>query len=73
MLPEMKLVDEPLIEAVTSAGLELIVWDFMAADHAALLRDERVAGVITDDVEGAMAARAALGRLSLAHPIPSDT
>ena len=56
VLPEMKLVDEPLIEAITSAGLELIVWDFMAADHAQLLRDERVAGVITDDVPGAMAA-----------------
>jgi glycerophosphoryl diester phosphodiesterase len=59
VLPEMKLVDEPLIEAVTSTGLELIVWDFMAADHAALLRDVRVAGVITDDVHGAMASRAA--------------
>jgi len=73
VLPEMKLVDEPLIEAVTSAGLELIVWDFMAADHAALLRDERVAGVITDDVHGAMAARAASAGFPLAHPIPSDT
>jgi hypothetical protein len=55
----MKLVDEPLIEAITSAGLELIAWDFMAAEHAALLGDERVSGVITDDVPGAMAARAA--------------
>ena len=61
VLPKMTLVEEPLIEAVTSAGLELIAWDFMAADHAQLLRDERVAGVITDDVHGAMAAR---GRLS---------
>jgi glycerophosphoryl diester phosphodiesterase len=59
VLPEMKLVDEPLIEAITSAGLELIAWDFMAAEHGQLLRDERVAGVITDDVPGAMAARAA--------------
>jgi glycerophosphoryl diester phosphodiesterase len=61
VLPEMKLVDEPLIEAVTSAGLELIVWDFMAADHAQLLSDERVTGVITDDVSAAMAARGRLG------------
>jgi glycerophosphoryl diester phosphodiesterase len=60
VLPEMKLVDEPLIAALTAAGLELIVWDFMATDHAALLADARVAGVITDDVPGALAARAAL-------------
>jgi hypothetical protein len=32
----------------------------MAADHAALLSDARVAGVITDDVPGALAARDAL-------------
>jgi hypothetical protein len=33
------------------------VWDFMAAEHAALLSDPRIAGVITDDVPGALAAR----------------
>jgi glycerophosphoryl diester phosphodiesterase len=66
VLPEMKLVDEPLIEAITSAGLELIAWDFMAVEHAELLRDERVAGVITDDVPGAMAARGL-------HGFPSPT
>jgi glycerophosphoryl diester phosphodiesterase len=59
VLPEMKLVDESLIAAVADAELELIVWDFMAAQHAALLSDRRVAGVITDDVPGALAARAA--------------
>jgi len=58
VLPKMNLVDEPLVEAITSAGLELIVWGFLAADHAELLPDERVAGVITDDVPGAMTARA---------------
>jgi hypothetical protein len=37
------------------AGLELIVWDFMAGDHSPLLTDARVKGVITDDVPGALA------------------
>ncbi|HEX3802268.1 MAG TPA: glycerophosphodiester phosphodiesterase [Solirubrobacteraceae bacterium] len=60
VLPEMKLVTEPLIDAVVAAGLEPIVWDFMAANDAALLSDARVAGVITDDVYGALTARAAL-------------
>ena len=59
LLPEMAIVDEALIEAVHSAGLELIVWDFMASEHAALLSDPRVAAVITDDVPGALEARAA--------------
>ncbi len=56
VLPEMKLVNELLIESVTAAGLDLIVWDFLAAEHAALLVDPRVSGVITDDVPGAIAA-----------------
>jgi glycerophosphoryl diester phosphodiesterase len=60
LLPAMNLVDEQLIAGVTAAGLELIVWDFMAAEHGALIGDPRVAGVITDDVPGALAARAAL-------------
>jgi glycerophosphoryl diester phosphodiesterase len=60
VLPQMKLVNEPLIDALAGAGLGLIVWDFMAAEHAPLLADTRVAGVITDDVPGALAARAAL-------------
>ncbi|HWD68599.1 MAG TPA: glycerophosphodiester phosphodiesterase [Solirubrobacteraceae bacterium] len=60
VLPAMGLVDERLIAELADAGLELIVWDFMAADHAALLSDPRVAGVITDDVPGALSARAAL-------------
>ena len=59
VLPEMKLAAEPLLTEVSEAGLELIVWDFMAAADAALLADPRVAGVITDDVPGAIAARAA--------------
>jgi glycerophosphoryl diester phosphodiesterase len=60
VLPQMKLTNETLIADVSGAGLELIVWDFMAAEHASLLSDARIAGVITDDVPGALAARAAL-------------
>ncbi len=56
LLPEMRLVNEALIESVDSAELDLIVWDFMAADHAPLLDDARVRGVITDDVPGAIGA-----------------
>jgi fermentation-respiration switch protein FrsA (DUF1100 family) len=37
--------------------VSVIVWDFMAAQHAALLSDPRIDGVITDDVPGALAAR----------------
>ena len=58
VVPQMELVDERLIATLTEGGLELIVWDFMAAEHAPLLRDGRIAGVITDDVPGALAARA---------------
>jgi glycerophosphoryl diester phosphodiesterase len=60
VLPEMKLLNERLIADVTEAGLDLVVWDFMAAEDAALLADPRVTGVITDDVKGALAARALL-------------
>ena len=60
LLPSMNLVDEALLAAIAAAELDLIVWDFMAADHAPLLPDSRVRGVITDDVHGALAARAAL-------------
>ncbi len=60
VLPEMKLVDERLVAEVTDAALELIVWDFMAATDATLLGDDRVRGVITDDVPGALAARSSL-------------
>ena len=59
-LPQMSLVNEPLISEISNARLELIVWDFMAAADANLLADPRVAGVITDDVPGALAAREAL-------------
>ncbi len=56
VLPEMRLVNDRLVESVTTAGMALIVWDFMAADHAVLLADTRLRGVITDDVRGAVAA-----------------
>ena len=62
VLPSMKLVNERVMNEVTTAGMELIVWDFMAETDAALLADSRVAGVITDDVPGALAARAASSR-----------
>jgi len=57
LLPEMRLVDERLLREAHEAGLEVIVWDFMASDHAWLLEDPRVRGVITDDVPGALEAR----------------
>jgi len=55
VLPKMKLVDEPLLAELSQAGLSVMVWDFMAAEHAALLSDPRISGVITDDVPGALA------------------
>ena len=54
VLPQMRLLDERLLGEVAAAGLELIVWDFMAAEHAPLLGEPRLAGVITDDVAGAL-------------------
>jgi glycerophosphoryl diester phosphodiesterase len=57
VLPKMRLVDEASLAELSDAGLTVIVWDFMAAEHAALLADPRVDGVITDDVPGALAAR----------------
>jgi glycerophosphoryl diester phosphodiesterase len=57
VLPKMKLVDEGLLSELSAAGLAVIVWDFMPAEHAALLSDMRISGVITDDVPAALAAR----------------
>ena len=57
VLPKLRLVDEAFLRELSDAGLTVIVWDFMAAEHAALLSDPRIAGVITDDVPGALAAR----------------
>ena len=57
VLPKMRLVHEGSLAELSDAGLSVIVWDFMAAEHAALLSDPRIAGVITDDVPGALAAR----------------
>lgn len=56
---QAKLVSSVLLNEAVGAGLECLVWDFMVttAGHASLLRDSRVAGVITDDVPGALAAR----------------
>ena len=65
LLPEVALASEALIAEASAAGIALIVWDFMAAAHAPLLADARVAGVITDDVPGALAARAQLRRSTL--------
>jgi glycerophosphoryl diester phosphodiesterase len=59
VLPEMKLVDEAVVGGASNAGLDLIAWDFMAGDHAPLLSDPRVKGVITDDVASALAVLAA--------------
>ena len=57
VLPKMQLVNEDSLAEFSDAGLTVIVWDFMAAQHAALLSDPRISGVITDDVPGALAAR----------------
>ena len=57
VLPKMQLVDEGLLAELSDARLTVIVWDFMAAEHGALLSDTRISGVITDDVPGALAAR----------------
>jgi hypothetical protein len=56
----MHLVDEASLGEISDAGLTVIVWDFTATEHAALLSDTRISGVITDDVPGALAARADL-------------
>ena len=56
VLPKLKLVSEAFLAELADAGLSVIVWDFMAARHAALLSDPRIDGVITDDVTGALAA-----------------
>ena len=52
-----RLVNEASLAELSDAGLTVIVWDFMAAEHAPLLSDTRISGVITDDVPGALAAR----------------
>ena len=57
VLPKITLVDDASLVEISDAGLAVIVWDFMAAEHAALLSDTRISGVITDDVPGALAAR----------------
>ena len=54
----MQLVNDASLAELSDAGLTVIVWDFMASEHAALLSDPRISGVITDDVPGALAARA---------------
>jgi glycerophosphoryl diester phosphodiesterase len=59
VLPKLALVDEAMLGELTDAGLIVIVWDFMAAEHAPLLSDARISGVITDDVPSALAVRAA--------------
>jgi hypothetical protein len=53
----MQLVNEASLAEISDAGLTLIVWDFMVAEHEGLLSDTRISGVITDDVPGALAAR----------------
>jgi glycerophosphoryl diester phosphodiesterase len=60
VLPKMWLVNEASLAEISGAGLTVIVWDFMVSEHAALLSDTRVSGVITDDVPGALAVRTAI-------------
>ena len=56
---QAQLVSEALLDEAVGAGLECLVWDFMpsTAGHAELLHDPRVAGVITDEVPGALRLR----------------
>jgi glycerophosphoryl diester phosphodiesterase len=56
VLPKMQLVGEASLAEISDAGLPVVVWDFMATEHAALLSDTRISGVITDDVPSALAA-----------------
>jgi glycerophosphoryl diester phosphodiesterase len=58
LVVETKLVTDTLIGEAVEEGLQFLVWDFIAStpSHAVLLRDPRIAGVITDDVPGALAA-----------------
>ena len=60
VLPKMNLVNKATLAEISDVGLTVIVWDFMATEHAALLSDTRISGVITDDVPGALAARIAI-------------
>jgi glycerophosphoryl diester phosphodiesterase len=58
ILPEMRIFTPALVEEATAAGLEVIVWDYMAAKHGPeLMRDTRVRAGITHDVPGALSAR----------------
>jgi len=57
---KMRLVDDASLAQMANAGLTVFVWDFLATEHAALLSDTRISGVITDDVPGALAARSAI-------------
>jgi glycerophosphoryl diester phosphodiesterase len=63
VLPKMQLVDEASIAEIADAGLTVIPWDFMPTEHAELLCDSRISGVITDDVPGTLAARTNRGDL----------
>jgi glycerophosphoryl diester phosphodiesterase len=63
VLPKMPLVNEASLAEISDAGLTVIVWDFMPTEHAALLVDTRISGVITDDVPGALAARSLCAKM----------
>jgi glycerophosphoryl diester phosphodiesterase len=58
VLPEMKIFSAAVADQALEAGLDVIVWDYMAAKHGPeLMRDPRIRAVITDDVPGALSAR----------------
>lgn len=60
VLPPAELATRELLNAARAASLAVWVWDFFPARDGALLADPAVAAVITDDVPGTLAARAAL-------------
>jgi glycerophosphoryl diester phosphodiesterase len=58
VLPEMKIFSPALAQEASAAGLDVIIWDYMAGrDGPELMRDSDLRAVITDDVPGALSAR----------------
>jgi glycerophosphoryl diester phosphodiesterase len=57
LVVQMGLLDDKLLRLISSAGLACMTWDFFPNHEVQVLHDERIVGVITDDVAGALAVR----------------
>jgi glycerophosphoryl diester phosphodiesterase len=59
---QAKLASERVVAEACAVGLEILVWDVLATGdgHSRFIADLRVAGVITDDLEWALAERSAV-------------